>query len=240
MKAIIQAALGRTALACAAVLFPSAGFAAEMDQMFSFLQVDEFEYRAANGGNTLNWDAQGWIGGDDHKAWFKTEGEKIRDGRLESAEVQLLYSRRISDFFDAQAGVRYDFRPRPERVFAVLGVQGLSQYFFEVDAAAFISDRGEVSARLTGEYDLLITQKLILQPKAEINLAVQDVPARDIGSGLNTVALGLRLRYEFASEFAPYIGVNWERLIGETARFARAGHEPVDTPSFVAGVRFWF
>ncbi|WP_225769639.1 copper resistance protein B [Inquilinus sp. Marseille-Q2685] len=208
--------------------------------IFTWFQADQFEYRLNDGQDSFNWEAQGWVGSDDEKAWLKTEGAVPLDGPVEEAEVQLLYSRRISDFFDAQAGIRYDIRPEPERGFAVLGIQGLAPYFFEVGAAAFVSNEGEVSARFEAEYDLLVTQRLILQPAAEINVAIQEVEERGVGSGINDIELGLRLRYEFAREFAPYIGVNWERKLGRTADLARDEGEDVSDVSFVGGIRFWF
>ena len=122
----------------------------------------------------------------------------------------------------------------------MFGVQGLAPYWFEVDAAAFVSDDGDVSARLEAEYELFLTQKLILQPRAELDFAVQDVPELGIGSGLSTAEAGLRLRYEFRREFAPYIGVSWRRAFGETADFTRADGEDVESISFVAGLRLWF
>lgn len=226
--------------ALASILVSNQVGAAEPGQIFTFFQAEQLEYRTGTGKDGLAWDAQGWIGNDDHKVWFKSEGEKPNEGKLERGEFQLLYSRPISDFFDAQAGVRYDVKPSPERGFAVFGVQGLAPYMFEIDAAAFVSNEGEVSARLKGEYDLLITQQLILQPNAEINLAVQSVKERDIGSGVNSVGVGLRLRYEIVREFAPYIGFQWERKLGQTADYARADRETADNRSLVTGIRFWF
>lgn len=208
--------------------------------VLTFFQAEQFEYRYGKHDRSFNWDLQGWIGTDDEKFWFKSEGELPTQGPLEEAEAQALYSWRISDFFDAQAGIRYDYRPGPKRGFAVLGIQGLAPHFFEVDAALFVSHKGEVSARLKGEYDLLITQSLILQPSAEVNLALQNVEARGIGSGISDVELGLRLRYEITREFAPYVGVNWERKLFRSARFARDEGEAAGSLSVVAGVRFWF
>ena len=213
---------------------------AEPGQLFTFFQAEQFEYRASPGQGSFNWDAQGWIGNDDHKVWLKTEGEQPTDAHLEKGEFQLLYSRRISDFFDAQVGVRYDIEPRPQRGFGVFALQGLAPYWFEVDASAFVSNDGEVSARFEAEYDLLITQRLILQPNAETNVAAQSVRSRGIGSGINDVELGLRLRYEFEREFAPYIGINWERKVGETADFAREEGEDIGNLSIVTGIRFSF
>jgi copper resistance protein B len=214
--------------------------AMEDDIITTFVEVEQLEYRIRDGKESLNWDAQAWIGGDYHKLWFKTEGEGPVGERLEEAEFQALYSRLVSDFFDFQIGLRQDFKPEPERTFAVVGLHGLAKYFVETDLAAFVSHEGEVSFRAKGEIDLRLTQRLVLQPMAEVNLAVQSVSERDIGSGFNDVELGLRLRYEIAREFAPYIGVNWERKLGETADLVRGEGERVDSFAVVAGLRFWF
>jgi copper resistance protein B len=208
---------------------------------FLYVQGDRFEYGSGDGNPYLLWDAQGWYGGDIHKLWVKTEGEVLLDGgEVEEAELQALYSRAIWPFFDLQAGVRHDFEPGPQRTYGVVGLQGLAPYMLEVDAAAFVSNKGDVSARIELEYDLLITQRLIAQPRAELNFALQDVPEHGIGSGLSSADLGLRLRYEFVREFAPYIGVSWSRAVGNTAEFARSASEDPSTVSFVAGLRFWF
>lgn len=230
----------RVFAALAVLIMATPSQAQDHAAVFTYLEVEQLEYRLARGANTLHWDAQGWIGNDDHKAWFKTEGEHPRRGKLERAEVQLLYGRPIAEFWDLQLGIRHDFRPAPDRDFAVLGVQGLAPHFFEIDAATFLSDRGEVSARLSAEYDVQITQVVVLQPKAEINLAWQDVPERHIGSGINSIEFGLRLSYELHRKFAPYVGVNWERKLGQTADLARADGERTDERAILAGVRFWF
>ena len=215
--------------------------AAELDdQIFTFFQMDQNEFRLSDGDDAYVWEAQGWAGTDYDKLAFKTEGEKAIDGDLEEAELQVLYSRLVTDFFDAQIGVRYDFQPNPERAFAVIGFQGLAPQFFEVDTALFISEDGDVSARLEAEYELLITQRLILQPAVELNIAAQEVEELGIGSGPTDFEVGLRLRYEFAREIAPYIGVNYERGLFETADFTRDEGGDVDAVSFVAGIRFFF
>jgi copper resistance protein B len=204
------------------------------------VQAEQFEFRATRHGESFVWDVHAWIGSDEGKFLFKTEGELPVEGALEEAEFQGLWSWRISDFFDAQAGLRYDFRPGPQRGFAVLGVQGMAPYFIEVGAAAFVSHKGEVSARLEAEYDLYITQSVVLQPSAEINLSAQNVRARGVGAGISDVELGLRLRFEVEREFAPYIGVNWERKMFRTARYARDEGEEASALALVAGVRFRF
>ncbi|MEQ8354096.1 MAG: copper resistance protein B [Kiloniellaceae bacterium] len=210
------------------------------DQIYTFFQLDQNEYRLSDGDDAYAWEAQGWAGTDYDKLAFKTTGEQVIDGGLETAELQVLYSRLVTDFFDAQIGVRYDFEPDPERAFAVIGLQGLAPQFFEVDTALFISEDGDVSARFEAEYELLITQRLILQPSAELNVAVQEVEKYGTGSGPTDIELGLRLRYEITREFAPYIGVNYERDLFDTADFTRDEGGDVDAVSFVAGVRIFF
>lgn len=207
---------------------------------FSQLMLDRLEYRMGKGADGYHWEGEGWIGGDINRFAFKTEGEGAFGGPLERAEVQALYSRAIDPWFNLEAGVRHDIRPDPRRTYAVVGIEGLAPYWFEVSAQAFLSNRGDAHLRLEGSYDQRISQRLILQPAAEINVAAQDVPELGIGSGVSDVELGLRLRYEFAREFAPYVGVNWERKLGDTARLARADGERASATSLVMGVRFWF
>lgn len=222
------------ARARAAMLKESGGMA------FSQLMLDRLEYRMGKGADGYHWEGEGWIGGDINRFAFKTEGEGAFGGPLERAEVQALYSRAIDPWFNLEAGVRHDIRPDPRRTYAVVGIEGLAPYWFEVSAQAFLSNRGDAHLRLEGSYDQRISQRLILQPAAEINVAAQDVPELGIGSGVSDVELGLRLRYEFAREFAPYVGVNWERKLGDTARLARADGERASATSLVMGVRFWF
>ena len=198
------------------------------------------EYRVQKGADAYRWDGEGWFGGDIDRFVVKTEGEGAVRGGVESAEVQALYSRAIGPWFNLQAGVRHDFKPGPQRTYATIGFEGVTPYWFEVEGALFLSDKGDVLGRLEGYYDQRITQKLVLQPRVELNFAAQDVPANGIGSGLSDAELGLRLRYEIKREFAPYIGVSWERKIGDSARFARAAGERVQATSFVVGIRTWF
>jgi len=202
--------------------------------------IDQLEARIQNGRDGYAWDAQGWYGGAIDRLWLKSEGEGTFGESPEQAEVQALWSRALDPWFNLQAGVRYDFRPDPERGYLVLGIEGLAPHWFEVDGALFLSDKGDLSARFEGEYDLRITQRLILQPRAELNLALQDVPELAIGSGLSTAEAGLRLRYEIVPEFAPYVGVEYGRAFGDTARFRRAANEDVGGWSFLVGVRTWF
>ncbi len=207
----------------------------------AYVEGDRFEYQSHDGDPVLLWDFQGFFGGDLNKVWIKTEGAyDFSADDFDEAEVQALYSRAVGSFWDLQAGVRHDFAPFEDRTYGVVGVQGLAPYLFEIDAAAFISGKGDVTARIEAEYELLLTQRLILQPRAELNFAFQDVSDLETGSGLSTVEAGLRLRYEIRREFAPYVGFSWERSVGDTADYARAAGEDPGAASFVAGLRFWF
>ena len=202
--------------------------------------ADRLEYRAQDGDDGYRWDAQAWYGGDFDKLWIKTEGEGEFSERAGQAEIQALYSRAIGPWFDLQAGVRHDFRPEPERVHLVLGLQGLAPYWFEIDAALFLAEAGDLTARIEAEYDQRITQKLILQPTVELDFSADDVPEIGLGSGLSSLEAGIRVRYEFVPEFAPYLGVEYERSFGGTADFAREAGENADGWSVVLGVRSWF
>lgn len=206
-----------------------------------FIIADRLEYKTNEGDALTTWDGQGWYGSDLNKFWVKTEGEFNNDNKLfEEAEIQALYSRAISSFWDVQVGLRYDIKPNPIRSFAVFGVQGIAPYWFEINAAGFISDEGNFSIRLEAEYELLITQRLILQPRVEFNLALQDDTDIDVGSGLNTIEAGLRLRYEVKREFAPYVGISWNRAFSDTADLLKASGNKTEQLSFVAGITFWF
>jgi len=198
------------------------------------------EYQARKGRDGFRWEGEGWYGGDIDRLTVKSEGEAVFGEGVESAELQFLYSRAIGPYFNAQAGFRQDLGQGPDRTYATVGFEGLAPYWFEVEGALFLSDRGDALGRIEGYYDQRITQKLILQPMAEVNFALQDVPESGIGSGLSDVELGLRLRYEVVKEFAPYVGVEWARKIGDTARFARADGDDADSVSLVAGVKTWF
>ena len=203
--------------------------------------LDRVEAGFGDDGDTWLWDAQGWSGGDIHRLWWKSEGEGDIDGKLEDAEVQLLYSRAITPFWDVQAGVRQDVRPHgPDTTYAVLGIQGLAPHWWEIDAAAFLSTEGDLTVRAEAEYDQRLTQRLILQPRFEVEASAGDSPEQQIGRGLSSVQAGLRLRYEIRKELAPYIGVEWSRSLGGTADRVRASGGTPDDTRFVVGLKAWF
>ena len=202
--------------------------------------IDRLEYAQRRGEDGYAFDGEGWWGGDVDKVWLKGEMEGGFGSGAERIEAQALWSHAIDPWFDLQLGLRHDFTPGPDRTYLAAGVQGLAPYWFEVDVAAFVSDKGELSARAEAEYDLRLTQRLILQPRVEVDLAAQDVPELGVGAGLSSGAIGLRLRYEASRQFAPYVGVEYERAFGDTADFRRAAGEQASGWSLLAGVRAWF
>lgn len=206
----------------------------------SMLLIDRAEVHVRNGKDGYSWAGEFWFGGDIDRLKLKTEGDGELGGGLEEAEIQALFSRALDPWWNVQAGVRHDIRPDPSRTYAVLGIEGVAPYWFHFEGSAFLSNKGDIHLRTETRIDQRITQRLILQPSIEVNLALQDVPALQIGSGLTEFELGMRLRYEVEPEFAPYIGVEWQRKNGETARLARLAGEDVSSVSAVAGLRIWF
>lgn len=197
------------------------------------------EYQVRNGSDGYRWDGQAWFGGDINRFVLKSEGEGSTRGGLETGEVQALFSHAIGPYFNLQAGLRQDFQPTPARTYATIGVEGVLPYWFETEAAVFLSNHGELLGRLQGYYDQRITQRLILQPRIEANLSAQDIAETGIGAGVSNIELGLRLRYEIRREFAPYFGISYDSKIGKTADFARIGGNDVHNSSIVFGIRMW-
>lgn len=209
------------------------------DKPLGMLLIDRLEAFDARDANGTALDAQAWYGNDANKLWLKAEGERS-GGRLQELRTEALWDRPIAAYLDTQLGVRHDFGVGPDRTWAAFGVQGLAPYWFEVQATVYVGQSGRTALRFDSEYELLLTQRLILQPRIEVNFYGRNDPQRHIGSGLSDAALGLRLRYEFTRQFAPYIGVEAERKFGKTADFAHAEGESAFDPRLVAGLRIWF
>ncbi len=225
------------------LILPATALAGGMndDPLLTKVMVNQLEIRGAEGSNPLVWDAEGWIGKDLNKLWLKSDGEYV-SGKVRDMEFQALYSRAVAPFWDMQLGWRHDKseNPAPHRDWLAVGVRGLAPYFFDVDAALFIGDNGRAAARLKVEYDILFTQRLILVPEIKLNFYTKDDPATATGSGLANIETGLRLRYEIRREFAPYIGLNWNRLYGQSADYAREEGGDVDNVRLLMGLRAWF
>jgi copper resistance protein B len=201
--------------------------------------VDRLETWNADQGGALEWDIQNWNGTDLNRLWLRSEGVRV-GGRTEDADLEVLYGRSVATWWDVVAGIRHDFKPGDSQDFAAIGVMGVAPYKFDVEATAYIGQSGQTAARVEVEYETLLTNKLILQPRIEANLFGQDDARRGIGSGLSTIEAGLRLRYEFTRRFAPYVGVVREQAFGNTAGYRRdAGIDSNDT-RLVAGIRIWF
>jgi copper resistance protein B len=225
--------------------FPPAAMAAARDQLahehgaiaWSKVSIEKLELRPGNGADGYAWEGRASFGGDIDRLVVKSRGEGART--LDAAEVDILYGRSLTPYFNLEAGLRQDFEPHA-RTSLMLGLDGVTPYGFDLDTALFLSDRGDLTARVEAAHDLRLTQRLILEPRAEANLAAQDVPAQRIGAGLSSLELGLRLRFAIKPELAPYVGVNYERRFGDTARFARAAGEDRGDTRIIVGVRTWF
>lgn len=206
------------------------------DPLLFNVQVEQFEWRE---GDVQVMEGDAWLGRDLQKIWFKFDVEYAED-HLEEAELQALYGVAVAPYWDLQFGVRHDVRPQPSKTWGVLALHGLAPYFFETDLSLFIGEDGDVAASLTAEYELLLTQKLILAPEISVDLYGQNDRETASGSGLSGVAAGLRLRYEIRPELAPYVGVQRWQKHGNSAAFARERGEETDDTVMVAGLRFWF
>ncbi|MGN8144143.1 copper resistance protein B [Pseudomonas sp. 22105] len=223
----------------AAVFTSHAGHQVHDSAINTYFLADKLEWQDADDASTLAWDLSGWIGGDIDRLWLRSEGERS-NGKTEDAEIQALWGHAISPWWDVVSGVRQDFKPGAPQTWAAFGLQGMALYNFEAEATAFIGENGQSAVRLEGDYDILLTNRLILQPTAELNVYGKNDPQRGIGSGLSNTGAGLRLRYEIRREFAPYIGVTWNRTYGRTADYAREEGEDRSEARLVLGVRLWF
>jgi copper resistance protein B len=203
-----------------------------------FVLFDQLEWQGAGEGG-LNIENRTWIGGDINRLWLRAEGES-ENRRVENAFVHALWGRSVSRWWDVVAGVRQDFRPGDPRTWAAFGVQGLAPQWFEIEATGYIGAGGRTHVRFEAEYELLLTNRLVLQPLVEVEIYGKSDPERGIGAGLSTLESGLRLRYEFRRELAPYVGLTWSRKFFGTADFARAEREDVGGARLAFGLRAWF
>jgi copper resistance protein B len=204
-----------------------------------FALFDQLEWQAADRGSGMNLDSRGWAGRDRDRLWFRAEGESA-GGRLGDAHAHVLYGRQVSRWWDIVAGIRQDGRPGPAQTWAAVGVQGLAPYWFEIEATAYVGASGRTQARFEVEYELLLTNRLIVQPLVEAEIVGKSDPERGVGAGLSTTDAGFRLRYELRRELAPYIGVAWRKKWGKTADFADSAGEETGGARFVTGMRLWF
>lgn len=222
----------------AAAFPPTHGHAAHDRTIHSYWLADRLEWQDTDEGS-IGWEGLAWIGGDINRVWLRSEGESA-DGDIESGDIEVLYGRAVGRWWDGVVGIKHDFGEGPARNWAAFGVQGLAPYKFEVEATAYVGSSGRTALTLETEYDTLLTNRWILQWQAEASLYGKDDEAVGIASGLSTIELGARLRYEVTRQFAPYVGVEYERAFGGTADLRREDDESVSDARLVAGVRFWF
>ncbi len=206
---------------------------------FSSLLVNQFEQVFSKNNTSTNYDLQAWYGRDYNRIVLKAEGD-IDNSRLQEARTELLWGHAIATFWDAQLGVRYDNGVDPDRTWLAFGAQGLAPYWFELDITGYVGKQGRTALRFESEYELLLTQKLILQPRIEMNLYGKSDKVRGLGSGLSDISAGIRLRYEIKREFAPYIGIEWNGQFGQTKDLTRSTGGDPNVTRLVAGIRFWF
>jgi copper resistance protein B len=220
---------------------PAFGSPVEDNDIFTHVQLDQLEGRSNGNGSEFRWDGEGWIGTDMNRLWMKSEGV-VNQGALSDGQHEALYDRPIPHmrYFDAQVGIRADLDSGPGREWAAVGIEGLAPYFFEFAPTLYIRDGGHVGGRINGSYDLLLTQRLIVQPETEVNFYSKDDPARGIGSGFSDMDAGLRLRYEITRKFAPYVGYSYSGKYGSTATYAHQSKEASSDSRFVFGLRVWY
>jgi len=216
---------------------PRPRFADELS--FGSLLVERLEWLHTSNVTAAAYDLQAWYGRDFNRAVLKAEGD-VGSGTLQEARTELLWGHAVSPFWDTQIGLRYDSGEAPERGWLALGVQGLAPYWFEMTATAYVGDESRSALRLDAEYELLLSQRLILKPRLEADFYGKDDAERALGSGLSDLAIGLRLRYEFRRELAPYVGIEWAGKYGGTADYARAAGDSSKETRWLAGIRFWF
>jgi len=212
------------------------------DKIFATLNMQRLEYHWLDDGDqALVWDLQGWIGNNYHKIYLKSEGEALMNPghEIEEFTLELLYSRNVHRFWDVQLGVRHDFDPAPERSFFVVGIQGLAPQWIELEAIAYVSEDGDASVALELEYEILITQRLVLLPRLETGISLHDVPEYAQWKGFTDIELGLRLMYHIQRKLAPYVGVNWHKMVGKSANRIEAMGGDSKSVAAVVGVHFW-
>lgn len=209
----------------------------------SLVVIDQLELGAGMEGTPILLESIGWVGGATNRAWFRVEGEHLVDSSDGEVEAHVYYGRLVAPFWDVLVGVRGDQQWGDDgetRGHLAVGLVGMSPLRFELAPTIFLSHEGDLSARFEAEYQLLVTQQLVVEPEVEVELGIGDAPEWGVGTGLQDLELGLRVRYLVVREFAPYVGVRWERSFGETADLARATSEPVSDAALVAGARIWW
>ncbi len=210
-----------------------------MNPLNKLVLLDRFETQDTSAGNLLQWDLEAWVGRDTGKLWLRSEGQHS-GGDTQHAELEVLWGRSFTRWWDLLAGARHDFEPAGAENWAAVGVRGTAPYRFDVEATAFLGDAGRAALRIETRYEILVTNRLILQPLVEANWYARDDSLRGLGPGLADAEIGLRLRYEVRREIAPYVGLVREQKYGRTADLARAAGEGTGDTRLTLGIRLWF
>lgn len=207
--------------------------------LLAHLLVDQFEWRRHDGENNHAWELRGWLGYDYHRLWLRAEGER-GESTTDQSDLQLLFGHAFARWWDVVAGIRHDFAPGRSQSFAAFGLQGLAPYWFETEATFFWGNQGQNGFRLEFEYEWLLSQRTVLQALLETETWARRDLSRGIEAGFQGLETGLRLRYEIRREFAPYLGIQWEQALGNTANRQKNSGEGSTETSLIAGLRFWF
>jgi copper resistance protein B len=222
------------------VAFPDVmGHTVHDNETDHFVLFDQFEWQTGRAASGPSWDTKAWIGKSRDRFWFRTEGE-APDGRVAAAQMHALYGRAISPWWDVVAGIRQDTRPGSPQSWAAVGLQGLAPYWFDLEMTAYVGAAGRTHFRVEVKYELLLTNRLKLQPLAELEIYGKSDPEHEMGRGLATTELGLRARYEIWRELAPYVGMVWNRKHGQTAALASDAGRRTSRTTFSTGLRVWF
>ena len=209
------------------------------EHSFRSILIDNLEVSRVDGETVVPYDLEAWFGRTYDRAVLKAEGD-FEDGDLEEARTELLWGHAIAAYWDTQLGIRYDSGAGPNRTWLAAGIEGLAPYWFDLEVTAYIGESSRTALRVDASYDMLISQRLILEPRFEANFYGKDDPEYGLGSGLSDIALGLRLRYEIRRELAPYVGIEWSNQYGSTEKLTRAANSDPSDARLTAGLRFWF
>jgi copper resistance protein B len=210
------------------------------NRVYAHVLFNQLEGRSSGQGNALRWDGEAWIGTDMNRLWIKSEGY-LKGSTMSDGDHEVLYDRPIPRmrYFDAQIGIREDLDSGANRTWGAVGMQGLAPHFFDFEPTFYFRDGGNVAGKVTGSYDLLLTQRLVAQPEFELNFYNKSDPARGNGSGLSDLDSGIRIRYSISRKFAPYVGFAYTAKYGDAGTFARRQGEAVASPTFIFGIRVW-
>lgn len=208
------------------------------DMTFTGLWMDRLERVRHEDGNATELEGRFWRGNSYDKFVINTEAEFVGNS-LQRAEIDFLWSHAVTPFWNLRLGLTQEIGDAPDRSWATFSFRGLAPYWLDLETNIHIGEGGRTAFELEAEYDLLLTQRLVVQPRLDFKAYGKSDMAAGRGKGVANVEAGVRLRYEFSRQFAPYLGVERAAVFGETAKLLPAG-EPDRETHWVAGFRFWF